>query len=200
MIQPEIKVKWWFPIAILFLTGSCYFIVAVFPVFRLDFVIIGAVITTINVLLAIWRVKAPKQTDSHRFRTIAIHGFTLAILLLSFQFWLAFLPNISFLVISVLLFAYIAAWFFPLFFPHIAQRIYRDLWFPNKILAFLFITLILTIKLMGRFVIEILPSGTGIWLVLAVITTILFLGGNIYLSTYLLRQKDGKKIIPTSRE
>jgi hypothetical protein len=205
MLQPRSKPKWWLPLLILFVPGSCYLYAAFFPGFRLDFAILGAVIMVANVLLATWRFLDSRQTDNHTFRLFAAQGFTLAALLISIRFWMAYLHTHTLFIDIALLFIYIMVWFFPSYAPSTAQRLYRELWFPkNKLMRFLS-TIALAIgggagalgASIGK---NLLHLGDVTWLIMAIITTIALVGGTFYLSTSLWRQQRGLHPIPAADE
>jgi len=193
MIQSGSKPKWWLPLLMLFTPGSCYLYAAFFPSLRLDFVIFGLVIISVNTLLATWRFLNPKRTDTHIFRMFAAQGFTLAALLISIRFWMAFSAVSPIFISSTLLIIYILVWSFPFFAPSSAQRLYHEFWFPRNKLMRLLVRITLIIGggggAMWASIGKNIPQlGNFAWLIMAILTTAGLLGGTFYISSYLWQQ------------
>ena len=201
MLQPGSKSKWWYPILMFFTPGVCYLYAAVFPNFRKDFAIAGIIIMTVNIILAVWRVISPRHTDTHVFRSITAHGFTLAVLLIACQFWVAFFPMAEALIIVIMSLLYLVGWCFPILSPSSAQKLYREMWFPkNKIIRVLLIigggAGVFGASL-GRNLSRL--GGTG-WLVMAILCTVTLVLGTFYISEQLWRLNLGLNPIPNQEE
>jgi hypothetical protein len=204
MLKSGSKPKWGLPFLMLLIPGSCYLYAAVFPRVRLDFIILGIIVTISNVFLASWRVVAPQKTESHLFRVIAAQGFTLATLLISYQCWLAFVQSAPFFIAAALLLLYFVVWLFPFFSPPHAQMIYQELWHPESKTTRILIGITLSVSvvagifgLIGK---SLFGFGDGRLLLLAIIATIALVGGNFYLSSYIWREKHGMNPYPSSKE
>ena len=206
MLAEGTRPKWWFPIIAFITPGSCYAYAAFFPSFRYDFAVAGALLTMATSALLIWRVLRPKQTETHIFRLIGIHGFTLALLLITYRFWLASLTT-SEIAIGLALFSiYIVALVTPVVAPSFAKRFYREVWFPEspvmRVLTGIALALGGSAGAVGA-IIGMNASrelGRSLFPFMAVLTTLVLFFGTIYISTGLWRQKRGQHPIPSSEE
>lgn len=197
MLKSGSKPKWGLPFLMLLIPGSCYLCAAVFPHVRLDFIILGIIVTISNIFLASWRVVAPQKTESHLFRVVAAQGFTLATLLISYQFWFAFVQSAHFFIAAILLLVYFVVWLFPFFSPAYAQMLYQDLWHPESRLTQFLIGIILSVIVLNLFIGK---NWHVRWLFLAIIATLALVGGNFYLSSFIWREKYGMSPYPSPRE
>jgi hypothetical protein len=205
MDKPEFKSRWWLPILMLFVPGSCYLYAAFIPSFRVDFAILGAIIVSGVVLLAAWRVFDARGTNTHTYRSIVCHGYTFAALLISFRFWAAAFSFLSFPVGIALLIVYATTWLLPSFAPSIAEVFYRELFFPKN--RFMRILVKATLALGGGAGALGASIGKGFanfgnfgLLIMALIVSLALVIGDLYVSTALWRQQHNLNSVPSVKD
>ncbi len=196
------KPVWFLPLAIFVLPGSCYVFAAFIPSYRSDFAMIGITFTGILFIMAIWRVLQPHQTETHIFRLSAAHMMAVPAVLISYRFWYALAPKLSFVIGAALLVVYLITWLIPFLTPNGSRYIYREFfWFPNLTLARIGIFVgLLAFAYSMRVGTHLSEYGNGSILFAAITVTIILVAGAFYISAQLWRQKQGKMPFPDEPE
>ena len=181
--------------------GSCYLYAGVYPNVRSDFLLAGALLTIMMVALATWRFLAPDTTASALHLSIFAQGFTLALLLICAQFWMAYSALSAVPIVLALLVAYALAWIIPYRAPAVSQGLYRELYFP-KSAAMRFLTKIVfalggAAALLGM---RLSRMGRLGWLILAVSMTTGLLIAGFYFAAQFWRIGRGKNPVPSPEE